>query len=146
MAWGKSSERMIRLFEELQPDHPQVERRTMFGCPTLFANGNLFLGLFEDRFFIRLDEADHATLVDEFKAKPFAPIAGRKSSKTLVLPDRIAANPAQLRRWRDKALAHALSLPAKKAKKPAVKKAASNAKPGKSPRRSRASSYRLSRE
>jgi len=135
MGWEKSSETMIALFDRLLPDHPQVERRIMFGCPTGFANGNLFLGLHENRFFIRLDEQDHALLIKEFNATFFEPIPGKKSSKTLVIPERIAADPSLLRHWRDKALAHALSLPPKKGKKPKAGRTPTKTKTKKTPRR-----------
>jgi TfoX/Sxy family transcriptional regulator of competence genes len=117
MSWKPSSETMIARFDRLLPVDPRVERRTMFGCPMGYANGNVFLGLHEDRFIIRLGEDDRAAFIKEFKAKAFEPMPGRKSSATLVVPERIAAKPAALRSWCGKALAHALSLPPKKAKK-----------------------------
>jgi TfoX/Sxy family transcriptional regulator of competence genes len=122
MAWGKSSAARLALFESLLADHPTVERRTMFGFPTGFANGNLFFGLFEDRFLLRFSERDHAAFVAESGAKFFEPMPGRTSRQTLVVPERVAADPALLRKWYKKALAHALSLPPKKAKKKAAKK------------------------
>jgi len=108
---------MIELFDRLLSIHPKAERRTMFGCPTGFANGNLFLGLHEDRFFIRLSEDDRAAFVEQFGATFFAPIPGRKSRQTLVVPERVAAQPPLLRQWSEKAFAYALSLPVKRAKK-----------------------------
>lgn len=135
MVWGKSTEGMIERFERLLPADPRVERRTMFGCPMGFANGNIFFGLHENRFLIRVGDGDRATLIEEFKAKAFEPMPGRTSSATLVVPDRIAADPAALRSWFAKALSYALSLPPKKAKK-------KNAPPRKTaqgkPRRSKA--------
>lgn len=117
MSWKKPSESMIDLFDRLLPVHPRVERRMMFGCPMGFANGNLFLGLHEDRFIIRLGDDDRAAFIQEFKATVFEPMPGRKSRATLVVPERIAVEPATLRSWFERALAYALSLPPKKAKK-----------------------------
>jgi TfoX/Sxy family transcriptional regulator of competence genes len=117
MSWKPSSDSMIALFDRLLPKDPRVDRRTMFGCPMAFANGYPFIGLHEDRFIIRVGDDDRAVLVKEFKAKAFEPVPGRKSGKTLVLPERIAAQPAALRSWCDKALAHAVSLAPKKPKK-----------------------------
>jgi TfoX/Sxy family transcriptional regulator of competence genes len=128
MSWGKSSESMVALFEWLLPDDPRVERRIMFGCPMGFANGNLFLGLHEDRLLIRLADDDHEVLVKEHKAKAFEPMPGRKSGKTLVVPEPIAGEPKALRAWFEKALAHALSLPPKRAKKKAAAKATAGRK------------------
>ena len=135
MSWKPSSDSMIALFDRLLPKDPRVERKTMFGCPMGYANGNIFLGLHEDRFILRVGDADRAVLIKEFKAKPFEPMPGRKSSQTLVLPERIAAEPKALRSWCDKALAHALSLPAK-----AKKKAAAKTTPGRKMAKSRSKS------
>jgi TfoX/Sxy family transcriptional regulator of competence genes len=133
MSWGKSSASVIERFERLLGDHPKVERRTMFGFPIGSANGNYFVGLHENRFLLRLGESDHAAFVNEFGATFFEPMPGRKSRHTLVVPERVAADPALLGLWYEKALAHALSLPAKKAKKkaPAKKVAAKKAVPKK---------------
>jgi TfoX/Sxy family transcriptional regulator of competence genes len=120
MSWKPSSDAMIALFERLLPKDPRVERKTMFGCPMGYANGNVFFGLHEDRFILRVGDDDRAVLLKEFKAKPFEPMPGRKSSQTLVLPEKIAGDPKALRTWCEKALAHALSLPTKKAKKKAA--------------------------
>jgi TfoX/Sxy family transcriptional regulator of competence genes len=122
---------MIALFDRLLPTDPRVERKTMFGCPMGYANGNIFLGLHEDRFILRVGDDDRAVLIKEFKAKPFEPTPGRKSSQTLVLPEPIAGDPKALRSWCGKALAHALSLPPKKAKKKAAAKKHSGRKPTK---------------
>jgi TfoX/Sxy family transcriptional regulator of competence genes len=143
MSWKPSSEGMIASFDRLLPVDPRVERRTMFGCPMGFANGNLFLGLHENRFLIRLGDADRAVLIKEFRAKAFEPMPGRKSGATLIVPERIAADPATLRSWCGKALSHALSLPPKKAKK---KKAAAKSSAGrKTPKRRLKSAARKKR-
>ena len=128
MGWKQSSDSMIELFERMVPVDRRVERRTMFGGRTGFANGNLFLGLHENRLFIRLSEDDRAVLIKEFKAKAFEPMPARKSRETLVVPDRITADPATLRSWCEKALSHALSLPRKVKKTVAKVTKAKNAK------------------
>jgi len=108
MSWGKSSAERIALFERLLGEHPKIERRTMFGFPMGLANGNHFMGLHEDRILLRLAPGDHAAFIKEFDAKFFEPFPGRKSRQTLVVPARVAADPALLRQWFAKALAHAL--------------------------------------
>ena len=137
MSWGKSSADMIERFERLLGDHPKVERRTMFGFPIGSVNGNYFVGLHENRFLVRLGESDHAAFVKEFDAKLFEPMPGRTSRHTLVVPEGVAADPALLRRWYEKALNHALSLPRKAAKKKAktAKKVKAKAKKKKAPSR-----------
>jgi TfoX/Sxy family transcriptional regulator of competence genes len=137
MSWKPSSDSMVALFDRLLPKDARIERKTMFGCPMGYANGNIFLGLHEDRFILRVGDDDRAVLTKEFKAKPFEPTPGRKSSQTLVLPEQIVSDPKALRSWCEKALTHALSLPPKKAKKKAAAKK-SKANAARAPRRSRA--------
>jgi hypothetical protein len=138
MSWGKSSAEKIALFERLLGDNPKVERRTMFGFPMGLANGNHFVGLHEDRFLLRLAPSDHAVFIKAFDAPFFEPFPGRKSRQTLVVPARVAADPALLGQWFEKALAHALSLPAKKGK--AVKKTPKKAKTVKKAKKKRKNS------
>jgi len=38
MAWRKSPEPLIQLFDEALPDDPLIERRKMFGYPCAFIN------------------------------------------------------------------------------------------------------------
>jgi TfoX/Sxy family transcriptional regulator of competence genes len=126
MSWGKSSAERIALFERLLGDNPKVERRKMFGFPMGLANGNHFVGLHQDRILLRLAPSDEAVFMQAFDAQFFEPFPGRKSRQTLVVPDRVAADPVLLRQWFEKALAYASSLPAKKAKP--VKKTPKKAK------------------
>ena len=135
MAWGKSTAETIKLFEEVLPRHPAIERRQMFGFPTVVANGNLFLGLHENRFLLRLSDEDRATLVRDFAAKVFEPMPGRASRHTLIVPEAIARDPERLRDWCDRALRHALTLPPKKAKAKAKGKAKATVKPKAKPAR-----------
>ena len=142
MSWKPSSDSMIALFDRLLPRDPRVERKTMFGCPMGYANGNIFLGLHEDRFILRVGDDDRAVLIKEFKAKPFEPMPGRKSSQTLVLPEPIAGDPKALHSWCDKAFDYAVSLPPKKAKTAA--KTSAGAKTPKRRSKSAASKKRTS--
>ena len=47
MAWKKSPPALIETFDAVLPGAP-AERRSMFGYPAAFVNGNLFMSLFED--------------------------------------------------------------------------------------------------
>ncbi len=42
MAWIKAPPEMIELFAASLPLDPATERRTMFGYPCAFVNGNMF--------------------------------------------------------------------------------------------------------
>ena len=56
MAWTKSPPSLVELFDKSVPSGENISRRKMFGYPAAFANGNLFAGLHQNDFIIRLSE------------------------------------------------------------------------------------------
>ena len=129
MAWAKPTEQTIAIFDSMMPKHPMVERRKMFGCPVAFANGNMFLGLHENRMILRLGEKERERFIASFDASIFEPMAGRPMREYVVVPEQLLGDPAGLQSWCDRALDYALSLPPKAAKKAgADKKKAKTAK------------------
>lgn len=113
VAWTKSSPAIVALFDRSVPDDPRVVRRQMFGYPAAFANGNLFISLFEDEFVIRLSPQDMAAFAAAYGARPFAPMAGRTMRGYALLPPALLDDAPARTDWIGRALAHALSLPAK---------------------------------
>jgi len=87
MAWKKSPEWLVETFAELVPDHPRVERRKMFGYPCAFAQGNMFMGLHEDRLVLRLGDAARDRFREETGAGRFAPMEGREMKQYSVVPE-----------------------------------------------------------
>jgi TfoX/Sxy family transcriptional regulator of competence genes len=112
MAWRKSSPELIARFAAALPDDPACERRTMFGYPAAFVNGNMFTSLHQERMIVRLDADDRAAL-QRAGGQPFAPTPGRVMREYLALPDQVLADARRLRRWVGKAFAFAGSLPPK---------------------------------
>ena len=55
MAWKKSPPAPVDTFTRVVPADPSIARRQMFGYPAAFVNGNMFAGLHEARFVLRLD-------------------------------------------------------------------------------------------
>jgi TfoX/Sxy family transcriptional regulator of competence genes len=53
MAWKKSPPELVQRFEKVAASLG-TERRKMFGYPASFVHGNMFAGLHEDRFVLRL--------------------------------------------------------------------------------------------
>ena len=45
MAWTKAPQSLVDLFTESLPDDPRIERRKMFGFPSVFVGGNMCAGL-----------------------------------------------------------------------------------------------------
>jgi TfoX/Sxy family transcriptional regulator of competence genes len=110
--WKPASDEWVRAFEAALPD---VERRKMFGYPAAFVNGNMACGLHQDGLVLRLGDDDRAALVRE-GGIPFEPMPGRVMREYVVAPQKLASKKADLKRWLERAVAHAAQLP-KKAKK-----------------------------
>ena len=122
MAWKKSPAALVATFDRLVPSSG-VERRQMFGYPAAFVAGNMFAGLHEDRFVLRLDEAGCAE-AKRLGATDFEPMPGRAMKGWVVLPSRLLGDDAQASRWIERAHRHVATMPAKrkKALKPAARR------------------------
>src|SRR5215475_11149237 len=76
VAWRKSSSELARAFDAALPRDGQVERRTMFGYPAAFVNGNMFAGLHQEDVLIRLPEGERSVLL-ECGGRVWEPTPGR---------------------------------------------------------------------
>jgi TfoX/Sxy family transcriptional regulator of competence genes len=117
VAWTKSPQSLIDLFEKSVPSAASVSRRKMFGYPAAFANGNLFIGLHQNDFIIRLSENDRARFSTEFGERRFEPIPGRPMREYVRLPDELMADPRRRASWINLSLRYAEAI-APKAKSP----------------------------
>jgi len=122
MAWEKSSDALIAAFDAAVPDGPTVERRQMFGYPCAFANNNMFMGLHEQNFILRLSGDDRAEIKASHNAAPFEPMKGRAMKEYVALPGAILDDAAALGSWVARSFAFASALPVKE-KKPRKKRA-----------------------
>lgn len=111
-AWGKSPPELAEAFAAAVADLPGAEPRKMFGFPAAFVNGNLFTGLFEDRWFVRLPEAERAELAGA-GAAPFEPMPGRPMREYVELPAAVLADDAARDGWLRRSLDHVAGLPPK---------------------------------
>lgn len=114
--WKKSSAGLVSLFEELTSELKGIEPRQMFGYPCCFINGNLFTGLHQENWIVRLEEKDRETLKDAGGAN-FEPMKGRVMKEYIAFPQEILDNPEQLREWLHKSFDFAKGLPKKVKKK-----------------------------
>lgn len=118
MAWPKSPQGLIDLFDACLPVAPGLERRQMFGYPAAFVNGNMFAGLFRDVAFARLPPATRDALEAEFGARHFELMPGRPMRGAyLALPDEVVGDEQRFETLLAAACAFTAALPAK-AKKP----------------------------
>ncbi len=119
MDFPKASEKMKEFFEAVAPEGPGVAKRKMFGYPCAFANGNMFVGLFGDDFFVRLPEDARNELINA-GGRQLEPSPGRVMKEYVVVPGHILENVSLLNEWIRKSLDYALGLPPKE-KKPRKK-------------------------
>ncbi|MEZ4465314.1 MAG: TfoX/Sxy family protein [bacterium] len=108
----------LAAFDAGLPDDARVERRSMFGMPAAFVNGNMFYGVFHDGVVMRLPVERVEALCAEPGIGRFEPMAGRPW-KDYIHADapRWGGTPA-LAGWAQEALAHTASALPPKAPKP----------------------------
>lgn len=111
----KPAEAAKTAFVALVPTYAGVSTRPMFGNQAAFVNGNMFAGLFGDRLFVRVSDADRATLVQE-GGSDFEPMPGRAMKSYTVLPERWIADTEGSSRWVEAAFQFTAALPAKEKK------------------------------
>src|ERR671931_881220 len=99
MAWTKSPQSLIDLFDKSVPSGADISRRKMFGYPAAFANGNLFIGLHQDDFVMRLSEKDRARFSAEFGERTFEPMKGRPMREYVRLPQELLADACKRAFW-----------------------------------------------
>ncbi|MGQ0685351.1 TfoX/Sxy family protein [Bradyrhizobium sp.] len=107
MAWTKSPQSLIDLFDKSVPSGESISRRKMFGYPAAFANGNLFIGLHQDDFILRLSEQDRARFTAEFGERTFEPMKGRPMREYVRLPEELLADARKRASWIARSLRYA---------------------------------------
>jgi TfoX/Sxy family transcriptional regulator of competence genes len=117
-AFTKPTEATVKAFETAFARTAGVERRTMFGYPSAFLNGNMMACVFQDRIMVRLAEPDRVDAQRSHGAKPFEPSPGRAMREYVELPPSITNDGDALGRWFDRASSFVATLPGK-AKTPA---------------------------
>ena len=91
-AFTKPTEKTVRAFETATNGLSGVERRTMFGYPSVFLNGNMLSCIFQDRIMVRLSPADRELATAKVGARPFEPSPGRAMREYVELPTKVIGN------------------------------------------------------
>src|SRR5690242_21876622 len=107
MTWTKSPQSLIDLFDRSVPSAISVSRRKMFGYPAAFANGNLFIGLHQSDFIMRLSEQDRVRFVAEFGERTFEPMKGRLMREYVRMPEELLGNARKRAAWIKRSLQYA---------------------------------------
>jgi len=111
-SFPKSPPRLVERFGAVMDGFPDAQRKKMFGYPAAFVGGNMATGLFGDDWVVRLSdeeiEAAKAAGVSQFEVMP-----GKAMKSFVTIPRKDVADDAAIRRWVERGMAHARSLPAK---------------------------------
>ena len=113
MQWKKSPPDLIAAFGRAAPKDPRAHKKTMFGYPALFVNGNMFAGTYQDKVVVRLPPEQRAELLERKDAAPFEPMPGRPMKEYVVVPQQIVGRSATLTSWIERAFRYASTLPPK---------------------------------
>lgn len=113
MKWKLAPEALKTLLQQAL-ESVDCEKKVMFGYPAYFINQNMFMGLFEDKIFIRLSEKQQ----EDFKSKglPFKhlePMAGRPMKEYFVLPKSFYSDDKAFKSVIEKSSQYTRSLPRK---------------------------------
>lgn len=111
--FSKPSQGTLDAFEHAAAKLDGVQRRIMFGYPSLFLNGNMLACVFQDRIMVRLSDADRAAALDIDGAKLFEPSPGRPMREYVDFPRSIVDSAASLASWFRRGAAYVASLPPK---------------------------------
>jgi TfoX/Sxy family transcriptional regulator of competence genes len=107
MAWTKSPQSLIDLFDRSVPLAASVSRRKMFGYPAAFANGNLFIGLHQSDFVMRLSQDDRARFSAQYGERTFEPMKGRPMREYVRLPEELLTDTRKRASWIKRSLEYA---------------------------------------
>lgn len=114
-AFTKPTEKTVRAFMTATDGVSGVERRTMFGYPSIFLNGNMLSCIFQDRIMVRLSPADRE-LAEKSGARPFEPSPGRAMREYVELPAKVIGSASDLRSWLERGRQFVATMPVKKRK------------------------------
>lgn len=106
-----------RLYESSLPRDTRIATKSMFGGLGSFVNGNMFAGALGTQIFLRLAEADRASILREPGSGPFEPVKGHAMAEYVVVPASWRRDPARLHEWLGRSLDWVAAMPPKKGRK-----------------------------
>jgi TfoX/Sxy family transcriptional regulator of competence genes len=109
MQWHKSPPELVEIFDAVAPGPPAV-RRSMFGYPAAFVNGNMFMGLHQSNMVLRLGEESRQEFLNLPGAHTFEPMAGRPMREYVVVSPSLLGDHDRLKPWVKRALEYGASL------------------------------------
>ncbi len=112
MEWKKTPPGLAAAFDKATPKDANIVRKSMFGYPALFLNGNMFAGTFQDQVVAKLNDAD-LEKARKSGVKQFEPMPGRPMKAFVVIPSTDVSTPAALASWIERAHRNAETMPPK---------------------------------
>ncbi len=92
MKWVKAPEELKEFLEKAMTGI-DCEKRPMFGYPAYFVNSHMFIGLFQDKLFVRLSPQQMTSLSAKFPSiSNLEPMPGRPMKDYFVLPKGLYTN------------------------------------------------------
>ena len=86
MKWEKPPTNLIEFLKNILKN-TDCEKRIMFGVPTGFINGNMFLGAHQQFLILRLSQEDIKEVLAKYRnSKRFEPMSGRVMKEYIALP------------------------------------------------------------
>ena len=113
MKWQKAPNELVEFFHSIEPHGPGIVQSSMFGYPCDFLNGNMFLGVYQDKIVLRLSEKDRKTFLELRNASVFEPLPGRIMKEYVVIPSDMLKRTATLKTWISKSIDYVSTLPIK---------------------------------
>ena len=110
--WRKATPEMVERFHEAAAAIEGLYIRKMFGYPAGFIGGNMAVGLHQETLIVRLPEDERRGRLEE-GWHVFEPMPGRPMREYVALPESVAADPSEARRWMERAAAYVRTLPPK---------------------------------
>src|SRR5258706_15734552 len=111
-SFSKSPPELTERFAAVLDDYPDAVRKKMFGYPAAFVGGNMATGLFADQWVVRLPD-DEIEAARNAGAGSFEPVPGKAMKAFVVIPAGEVDDDDAIRRWVERGLAHAGSMPPK---------------------------------
>jgi TfoX/Sxy family transcriptional regulator of competence genes len=122
MEWEKVTPELKKLLETGMESFSS-DKKSMFGAPTYFKNGNMFAGIHGDSIIVRLSDKDIKEVLKTYQqARPFEPVKGRIMREYVELPQAIYDDKTLLANLLTRAHRYASSLPSKVPKNKTSKK------------------------
>ena len=112
-SFSKSPPALVERFGAVLDGFPDVTRKQMFGYPAAFVGGNMATGLFADTWVVRLP-ANEIEPAKAAGARSFEPMPGKAMKAFVVIPAADVDDDVAIRRWVERGIALAASMPAKK--------------------------------